>query len=626
MVFSLLNGFCFAQNLTRYVDPFIGTGGHGHVFLGASVPFGAVQLGPVNFSEGWDWCSGYHYSDSTIIGFSHTHLSGTGIGDLGDVMVMPATGSVQPAKNAYLSLFRHATERAKPGYYSVKLERYNIFSEMTATERVGLQRHQFPASDSSQFIFNLRQGIGWDRMTKGMMRQLNDTVIEGYRYSTGWAADQRIFFTAILSKPINSFVLSDSGTAIAYFKTAGQEKVSLKVGISPVSVENARLNIDKELPGWNFENIASMASERWNKELGKIRIESSDTVRKKVFYTSLYHTMIAPSLFNDVNGDYLGADKKVYRNASFNNLTTFSLWDTYRAAHPLYTIFQPEKVPDLINSMLAIYQQQGKLPVWHLMGNETNTMPGYSAVQVIADAFLKGFTGFDRNLAYEAVRATAMQDQRGIKFIRDGGYIPADSMVESVSFGLEYAISDWSIAQMALQLHKKADYLKFIERSKNYLKYFDSTTGFVRGKLASGEWRTPFDPFQSVHGKSDFTEGNAWQYTFMIPQDVEGMIEMLGGEKKFSKKLDSLFVVHGDMGAEASADISGLIGMYAHGNEPCHHMTYLYAFVGQPWKTADKIRYIADSLYFDRPAGLPAMKTLARCRPGMFFRRSVFIP
>ena len=612
-------------SLTRYVDPYIGTGFHGHVFLGANVPFGAVQLGPVNLSQGWDWCSGYHYSDSTIVGFSHTHLSGTGIGDLGDVAVMPTTGPVRVRKGTlphpergFVSRFAHQQEQARPGYYAVRLARYDIKAELTATERVGFHQYTFPQADAAHLVFDLQQGIGWDLATDTHIEQLNDSTLVGYRYSKGWAVDQRLYFAAVCSKPIRQFtslqVLDTLGNTqpaatgsrlkgVLTFATRAGEKVKLKVGISPVSTAGALANIRAEIPHWNFERVVAQADAAWNQELQKVRVQA-DEARLTTFYTALYHTMIAPSVFNDHNGDYRGTDQQVHPNPGFTNLTTFSLWDTYRAAHPLFTLLQPARVNDMISSMLAIYQQQGKLPVWHLMGNETNCMVGYSAVPVVADAYLKGFTGFDANLAYEAVRATAMRDESGLQAVKALGYIPANSEVESVSKGLEYAIADWCIAQMARKMGKADDYAYFSKRAKNYANYFDKQAGFMRGRVAPAAWRTPFNPFTSVHEKSDFTEGNPWQYTWLVPQDVEGLIGLLGGEQRFAQKLDSLFVVHGDMGAQASNDISGLIGMYAHGNEPSHHISYLYNYVGQPWKTANQVRFITENFYTTKPDGI----------------------
>jgi predicted alpha-1,2-mannosidase len=613
-----------SEDFTQYVNPFIGTASHGHVFLGANVPFGAVQLGPTNLTHGWDWCSGYNYADSTIYGFAHTHLSGTGIGDLGDIAIMPVVGNVSMAKGVaghnetgYYSLFSHEDEKAVPGYYSVFLKRYGIKAELTATERVGFHQYHFPASDSAKIIIDLESGIGWDQSVSTYIEKVNDTIIKGYRFSKGWAPNQKIFFTAHFSKPIKEFLVYDSSSltgnktgegkkirGVALFSTTKDEIIKMKVGISPVSTDNAEQNIRAEITGWIFDEIVQKAKAAWNTELGKIKFVSTDTSRMKTFYTALYHTMIAPSVFNDVNKDYRGTDDKIYRNASFINLTTFSLWDTYRATHPLYTLMQPERVNDMVNSMLAIYQQQGKLPIWHLVGNETNTMPGYSAVQVFVDAYLKGFRGFDTSLAWQAVKTTAMQDERGLKFVKQYGFIPADSMTESVALGLEYSIADWAIAQMAKKMGKQEDYEYFSKRGMNYKNYYDAASGFVRGKISEDKWRTPFSPFISRHMKDDFSEGNAWQYTWLVPQDVKGLIAMLGGERRFIEKLDSLFTTHGDMGKEASNDISGLIGQYAHGNEPSHHIPYLYTYIGQSWKTADKVRYILDTLYSDKTDGL----------------------
>lgn len=611
-------------DLTSFVDPYIGTALHGHVFLGANVPFGAVQLGPVNIvAKDWDWCSGYNYSDSTIAGFAHSHLSGTGIGDLGDIQFMPTTGDIKVLSgtlndynSGYYSLFSHQQEVARPGYYSVKLKRYNISAELTATSRVGFHQYTFPQSNNAHIIIDLQKGIGWDHPVETYLKQVNDTTVVGYRKSSGWAADQRIYFAAIFSKKIKNFAVYDSlakasGTELTgrnvkgavSFVTAAGEKVKIKVGISPISTDNALLNIKAEAATWDFNKIRNEATALWNMELGKAVIKAEPD-RMRTFYTALYHTMIAPSAYNDHSGDYLGTDKKVYHNPGFNNVTTLSLWDTYRSENPLMTIFQPERVNDLISSMLAIYQQQGRLPVWHLMGNETDCMVGNSAIPVVADAFLKGYKGFDKNLAYEAVKTTAMADRRGLKFVKERGYIPADSLLESVATGLEYAIDDWCIAQMALKLGDTDDYKYFLARGKNYANYFDKQTRFVRGRLSSTEWRSPFSPFVSRHMKDDFTEGNAWQYTWLVPQDVEGLVQELGGEKPFISKLDSLFTVHGDMGNEASNDITGLIGQYAHGNEPSHHIAYLYAYVGQPYKTADKVRFVMDNFYTNKKDGI----------------------
>jgi predicted alpha-1,2-mannosidase len=610
--------------LTQYVDPYIGTGFHGHVFVGASVPFGAVQLGPTNISQGWDWCSGYHISDSTIVGFQHTHLSGTGIGDLGDISFMPTTGpvkvfkgSIKDLQSGYTSLFSHKDEVVKPGYYKVKLKRYDIGVELTASTRVGMHKYTFPASNNAHVVIDLQEGIGWDRPMETYIKQVDKNTISGYRFSKGWAVDQRIYFTAVFSKSIKTFAVYDStanapgselkGTkvkGVVSFSTTKGEVVYAKVGISPVSAENAMLNIKTEIPGWDFNKVVADADKAWNTQLEKITIKTDSLSQLKKFYTAFYHTMIAPSVFNDVNGEYWGTDKKVHKNVGFNNVTTFSLWDTYRANNPLSTIIHPEHTNDMINSMLTIYQQQGSLPVWHLMANETNCMVGYSAVPVVADALLKGYKGFDANLAYEAMKTTAMQDARGIKYVKKLGYIPADSTAESVSMGMEYAIDDWCIAQVAKKLGKQADYEYFSKRGQYYKNYYDPKAGFMRGRLSETAWRTPYSPFISIHEHGDFTEGNGWQYTFLAPQDVEGLINLLGGDAKFNTKLDSLFIAKGDMGKLASNDISGLIGQYAHGNEPSHPMTYFYAYSGQPWKIAEKVRYILDDFYTDKTDGI----------------------
>ena len=610
-------------NLTRYVDPFIGTGFHGHVFMGANVPFGAVQLGPTQMSQGWDWCSGYHYSDSLIVGFAHTHLNGTGIGDLGDVLIMPTTGPVtltkgtsKDSQSGYASRFSHAQETARPGYYAVKLQRYNIDVALTTTERVGLHRYTFPKTDDAHLMLDLGEGVG-DRPTETYLEKLNDSTLVGYRFSKGWAADQRLYFAVVFAKPMRQIAFYNDQTAVTgssakgvrvkgvlSFATEANETMLLKVGISPVSSMNALANIRAELPHWHFNKVASDANAAWNKELSKIVVKTKDQNRLKIFYTALFHTLVAPSLFNDHNGDYRGADKQVHPKAAFANMTTFSLWDTYRSAHPLFTLTQPRRVSDMVNSMLAIYDQQGKLPVWHLVGNETNTMPGNSAIPVIADAYLKGIRGFDSNKAFEAMKKSATLDERGLKFVKAKGYIPADSLVESVARGLEYAIDDWTLARVAKKLGKPDEYAYFSKRAKAYEYYFDPQIRFMRGRVSDSARRTPFSPLISRHMKDDFAEGNAWQYTWLVPQDVEGLVALFGGEKAFTRKLDSLFIIKGDIGSEASNDITGLIGQYAHGNEPSHHITYLYGYVGQPWKTADKVRYILDSLYTARPDGL----------------------
>lgn len=633
-------------NLSQYVDPIIGSAGHGHVFVGANVPFGAVQLGPTNIFEGWDWCSGYNYASNTIVGFTHTHLSGTGIGDLNDILIMPATGKVQLKKgtkedtqHGYLSTFSHQNEVSKAGYYSVLLDKYQIKAELTATERVGFHRYTFPAKQKNPYVMlDLSDGVGWDIPVKTFIKQVNSTTLVGYRYSKGWATDQRLYFAVKLSQPLNGLALYDStvvvsgtqGTALKMkavlkFNAVVNNVLQLKVGLSPVSYKNALANITAEIPAWDFRKVVAAADAKWNKELNKIRIEGSKET-KKVFYTALFHTMIAPSVFDDVNGDYRGTDKKVYHKPGFRNYTTFSLWDTYRAFHPLYSIIHADKVSDIINTFLAIYKQQGKLPVWHLMGNETNTMISYPAVPIIADAYLKGFRNYDTALAYEAVKQSAMQKSDGIDYIQQLKYIPADKVNEAVAKGLEYAVADWCIARMAKAMHKEDDYIYFSKRAKLYAEYFDPKIRFMRGKLADGSWRTPFDPLASKHREDDYTEGNAWQYTWLVPQDPEGLIRLFGGEENFTKKLDSLFTMPAVTESGGSPDISGLVGQYAQGNEPDHHTPYLYAYAGQPWKTANVVRQVTDSLYTAKPDGLCGNEDLGQMSSWYVFSAMGFYP
>lgn len=609
---------------TKFVDPTIGTGAHGHVFVGANVPFGFVQLGPTSIPQTWDWCSGYHISDSTIIGFSHTHLSGTGIGDLFDITVMPVVGNVTYArgeeKDQQSGLWSYS-DRSKqivsPGYYKTFLTRYGVTAEMTATERVGFHKYTFPTSTESGIVFDLQNGGCWDRSTETYIQVINDHTICGYRYSKGWANDQRIFFRAEFSKPFKKFQLIANGKEIAgnsanapalygraEFNTTKDEPIYVKVALSPTSTDNAQRNLQAELPGWDFFATISQAQEKWNKELSRIDVTTSNNVDKRIFYTSLYHTMVAPSVFCDVNGDYYGSDHRMHQGAKFTNYTTFSLWDTYRAAFPLMTLIHTDRMPDIINTMLHIYKEQKKLPVWHLMGCETDCMVGNPGIPVVADAILKNIKGFDKNLAFEAIKNSAMLDERGLKEYKKYGYIPCDSGPESAAFTMEYAIADWAAAQAAGNLGKTDDYNYFLKRSKAYTYLFDPQTGFMRGKKADGTFNTPFNPFHSAHRADDFCEGNSWQYTWLVPHDVDGLIKCFGSKKRFLQKLDSLFIVSGNLGKEASPDISGLIGQYAHGNEPSHHVLYFYTMVGQPWKTAEKVRQVLKTLYTDQPDGI----------------------
>lgn len=614
------------EQLTQYVDPYIGTGEHGHVFLGANVPYGMVQLGPTNITEGWDWTSGYHISDSTIWAFTHTHLSGTGIGDLLDIAFMPVVGDVTLGKgdiksqeSGMYSLFNRKTEKVKPGYYAVHLDRYNVDVELTTTERVGFHKYTFPKSDNSKVVIDLKSKMNWDEPTDTYLVYENDSTISGYRMSKGWANDQRLYFTAVFSKPMKKFLLSEKETGgdelkelkgkgvygQALFDTEDKDDIFVKVALSPVSIENAKLNMQTELPGWNFDETVANADQSWNKELNRIQIESKDPKVMRTFYTAMYHTMIAPSLFNDVNGDYRGTDKKVYEKAPFQNYTTFSLWDTYRAAMPLMTIIHPERMNDMINTMLAIYQQQGKLPVWHLMGCETDCMVGNPGAIVVADAIMKGYDGFDMELAYEALKNSLMLDERGMDIRKEYGFIPYDKMIESVANDMEYAIADWSVAQVAKKLNKQEDYEYFLNRSKSYKNFFDPQTGFMRGKGVKGEFHEPFNPFASSHRDDDYCEGNGWQYTFLAPHDVQGLVDCFESKDRFVQKLDSLFIVDSTLeGTEVSPDISGLIGQYAHGNEPSHHVIYMYTYLGQNNKAADRVRQVLAEQYDDTPEGI----------------------
>ena len=585
------------DDLTQFVDPFIGTSGHGHVFLGASVPFGMVQLGPTQYTQGWDWCSGYHYSDSIIIGFGHQHLSGTGIGDLGDVALLPVVDTLQHEMK-----FSHDNEQCRPGFYSV-VGNNGIKVELTATARAGYHRYTFPDSVKTPMVrLDLKQGIGWDAMTSSKINVVDDYNVTGYRMSEGWAKDQRVYFAAEFSAPVK--VEKMGGDSIAVFSVSGEKEVVVKVGISAVSIDNAKENMTFELTGKSFEDAVESAKTMWNSQLSKVRIETENIADKRVFYTSLYHTMIAPALFCDVNGEYRGADGKTYKS-ELKNYSIFSLWDTYRAAHPLYTLIQPEMQSDIANTFINIYKQQGRLPVWHLAGNETDCMIGNPGIPVLTDIYLKGYN-VQRERVFEAIKATAMDKGRSLDLLQEYGYIPydKDSLNETVAKGLEYALADACVAKVAKRLGKDDDYKYFYERSMSYKKYFDPETKFMRALSSDGKFREPFDPFASKHRADDYTEGNAWQYLWLVPHDVEGLVELMGGKEQFVSKLDSLFILDGNMGDEASPDITGLIGQYAHGNEPEHHVIYLYNYVDQPEKAARLARQVMTTLYTDKPDGL----------------------
>ncbi len=603
------------ERLTDFVDPFIGTAAHGHTFPGAAWPFGQIQLSPDNGTQGWDWCSGYNYSDSVLAGFSHLHLSGTGIGDLADISFLPVATEVTFREgesnggfvSRYAGKYSHDRETARPGYYAVTLKNSGILAEFTVTQRAGLHRYTFPEGGEQNLLINLGFAINWDKPYKTSLTVVNDSLVTGTRLSTGWAADQHVFFAVKFSKPVSKYQITNTGgeeKVAGYFKF--RDKVIMaKVGISSISVEDALENLDNSLPGWNFEATRNAADAAWEKELGKIRIRSDDPDQKTVFYTALYHTMIAPALFSDLNGEFKGLKGDVQKAEGYNRYTVFSLWDTYRALHPLFTLTQQARVNDMVKSMLDHYKQCGILPVWELEGNETFCMVGNHSISVIAEAILKGIGDFDRNLAYEAMKKTSLFDRDGMGLYMKLGYMPADKVQQSVSKSLEVAIDDWAVAAVAAKLGKMEDAAYFLKRSKSYREYFDRETGFMRGKLSNGQWTTPFDPVYSRHEGSDYTEGNAWQYLWLVPQDVDGLIELLGGRKPFAEKLEQLFEVRvGVSGNEASPDITGLIGAYAQGNEPGHHTTFLFNYCGMPWRTQELNRRIQTTMYTSAPDGL----------------------
>ena len=610
-----------SEGLLRYVDPYIGSGYHGHVFVGTSVPYGMVQLGPNNIHKGWDWCSGYHYSDSILIGFSHTHLSGTGCTDLGDILIMPLNeirtprGNQDDIRDGYASRYSHDNEIARPEYYSLLLDRYDIKAELTATDRVGFHRYTYPDGKPASILIDLREGNG-SNAYDSYIRKIDDYTVEGYRYVRGWSPSRKVYFVLKSDKKIEQFTAYDDNTpkpwnqlkvaSVKSVLTFGYEKeVKVKVAISSVSCANALMNLQAELSHWDFDKTVKMSADRWNKQLARMSVETDNEPAKRIFYTAHYHTMIAPTLYCDVNGEYRGMNDMIYTDPKKANYTTLSLWDTYRALHPLMTIVQPEMVDKVVNSMLSIYHQQDKLPIWPLMSGETNCMPGYSSVPVIADAYLKGFTGFDAEEALQAMKATATYEkQKGIPHVLEKEYIPADKVHEATSIAMEYAVDDWGIAAMAHKMGKYEDAATYAKRAHYYKNYFDSSSHFIRPKLEDGSWRTPYDPARSIHTVGDFCEGNGWQYTFFAPQDPYGLIGLFGGDKPFTAKLDNFFTNNDSMGEGASSDITGLIGQYAHGNEPSHHVAYLYAYAGEQWKTAEKVRFIMDEFYTDKPDGI----------------------
>ena len=587
-----------AQNLTQYVNQYVGTGGHGHTFMGANVPFGLVQLGPTEPTRGWDWCSGYYYDDDELIGFGHMHLSGTGIGCLGDVAFLPVKDFKQTSTR-----FTHDAEKVHPGYYSLQLTDPNVLVELTATERCGFHRYTFKDGAKAQLALDLSQCIGWDKLNDCLLTQESATRLTGFRRSNGWAADRRIYFSIDFSQPVTVHRL-DSMERVVLSVADNTKPLLVKVALSPVSIDKAKLNMQAEMAGWDFDATVKAADDAWNRELARIQIQTNDQTKKRVFYTAMYHLMTSCSKFNDVDREYRGADGKVHK-ADFTNYTTLSLWDTYRAAHPLMTVAFPEMQRDFAQTFLNIYKQQGRLPVWHLMGSETDCMVGNPGAIVLADLTMKGFVE-DKELALEALKATQMKDTRSLGLLKEHGYIPwnLEPENETVAKALEYCAADDGVAKVAKLLGKSDDYNYFFNRSRSYKKYYDPETRFMRAVGTDGKFRLPFNPFFAEHRTNDYTEGNAWQYTFLVPHDVKGLIQLFGSDKAFMSKLDSLFFVEGWAGDNASPDMSGMTGQYAHGNEPSHHVIYMYNYAGRPDKAAPLLRKMLNEMYLDQPDGL----------------------
>jgi len=582
-----------------------------------------VQLSPDNGRQGWDWCSGYHYSDSLIAGFSHMHLSGTGIGDWLDIAVMPLVEPLADTAKTLKASFTHTNETASPGYYEVTLDN-GIHAELTATARCGFHRYTFPEGSTPTVRFDLAFHLNWDSPTETHISILNDSTLIGYRYSTGWAKVQRVYFAARTSVPITRTILHDGqsasdmtdmaetydkGNGVAaqlLFDGTESKTIQLKVALSMTSYQKA-LGALGDVQGWDFNRVRKSAEDQWEHELQKVRITSASTELKRVFYTALYHTAIAPTLYSDADGAYQNAHGDVHMLPDgASRYTLFSLWDTFRALKPLFTFTQPEKYTDMLNSMLAFYDENGLLPVWDLSTWETNTMTGYHAIPVLADAICKDWPGLDAERAYSAMLKSAHQDIRGVPDYIEYGYLPQDKAGGSVTITLEYAFDDWCIAQVAKKLGKTADYATFMNRAKSYANLFDAQTGFMRAKNSDGQFVEPFDPFWSEHDfdKSQYIEGNAWQHSFFVPHDVRGLANLYGGNEGLSSKLDALFSASSEMhGENISPDASGFIGQYAHGNEPSHHIAYMYSYIGEAWKTQERIRQIVDSMYHDGPDG-----------------------
>ena len=616
--------------LISYVNPFIGTGGHGHTYPGATMPFGMMQLSPDTRLDGWDGCSGFHYSDNEIYGFSHTHLSGTGVSDYGDILIMPTNSQTfnngADGKKGYKSKFSHDNEVAEPGFYKVYLDDTNIDVELTVSKRSGIHKYQFPSGENQFAIVDL---VHRDKVLDARVNKISETEIVGYRFSDAWAKDQRLFFVIKTSHPFNDVLQSPPKTGMPgaqkialNFRNPNNEPVYIKVGISAVDIEGARKNLEGEIGDQTFEEVKKTAQDFWEKQLEKIVIESDNLDYKTNFYSSMYHVALAPNLYQDVDGRYRGMDMEIHKSVGFDYYTVFSLWDTYRAAHPLYTIIEQEKTNDFINTFLAKYDEGGIMPIWDLSANYTGCMIGYHAVPVIADAYLKGIRGYDENKAMEAMLHSATRDKLGLKSYKAFGFIPVEEESESVSKTLEYAYDDWTIAKMAKAMNKKEVYKDYTERAQNYKNVFDPETQFMRGRFRN-TWFAPFDPYEV---NFNYTEANSWQYSFYVPQDISGFIELLGGKAKLEANLDKLFVAEDETSGRHQVDITGLIGQYAHGNEPSHHMAYLYNFVNKPHKTQEKVHQILTELYTNTPDGISGNEDCGQMSAWYIFSSLGFYP
>ncbi len=623
------------KSLISYVNPFIGTGGHGHTYPGATMPFGMMQLSPDTRLDGWDGCSGYHYSDNYIYGFSHTHLSGTGVSDYGDILLMPTNAvnfnNGSDGKNGYRDHFSHDNEVAEPGFYKVHLDSTNIDVELTVASRSGMHKYTYPSADSQYLIVDLDHR---DEVLDYRIRFVDSNTIRGFRHSKAWATDQRLFYDIHFSRPIKDIVYQENGDIISknykyvskkaaiLFDNPDNEPVIVRIGISAVDEEGAKKNREHEIANKTFDDVKKAAQDAWESQLEKIVIESTNDDYKTIFYTSLYHTMIAPNLYQDVDGRYRGMDLEVHQNTDFDYYTVFSLWDTYRAAHPLYTIIEQDRTNDFINTFLAKYDEGGIMPIWDLSACYTGCMIGYHAVPVIADAYLKGIDGYDTEKALTAMKHSATRDKLGLESYKAIGYIPVEEESESVSKTLEYAYDDWTIAQMAKAMGKSEDYKTYSERAQYYKNIYDPESQFMRGRFRN-TWFAPFDPYEV---NFNYTEANSWQYSYYVPQDVSGFMELLGGKKALEDHLDKLFTAKKETSGRNQADITGLIGQYAHGNEPSHHMAYLYNFVNKPHKTMEKVYQILTELYQNTPDGISGNEDCGQMSAWYVFSSIGFYP